>query len=45
LQKLSDAESDVQQHLPISATVESLSLMVERFSGRWERSTTFLLTG
>ena len=42
-QQFLDAERDMQQHLPISATARAISLMVERSDRRWERLTAFPL--
>lgn len=39
------AERGVLPHLPISAAARTVSLMVEQPDGRWERRTTFALTG
>ena len=34
--KMQAAERTVQQHLPIGAVTQAVTLMVEQFSGRWE---------
>jgi 2'-5' RNA ligase len=43
LHQLLEAEREVQQHLPITATARAVSLMIERADRRWERLTAFPL--
>ncbi len=43
--QLREAAADVQRHLPISATANTVTLMTELSGGRWERRHTFALGG